>query len=176
MNNHQQYKEKHMNRKSFFLAFILIFAAGSSFAEERQYGMGGCGLGSLVIDKDGGQITAVTTNGSFYSQLGGITSGTSNCIPDDEAKTAANQGQEMFMKKNIATLQKEIAQGSGETLVALSEALGCSKNVQDDFNSEMQKSYSEIFSHPGALAVLDATKNHARKNTRLAGSCRHLSM
>lgn len=59
-------------------------------AYSREYGMAGCGLGSLVMGKDGGQILAATTNGTFYSQLFGITSETLNCVDDNISQVAHN--------------------------------------------------------------------------------------
>ncbi len=58
---------------------------------EKGYGMAGCGLGSLAFGDDNGkiQIIAATTNGTSGTQTFGITSGTSNCNPED-ANVAAN--------------------------------------------------------------------------------------
>ena len=165
-----------MRQRVLILTLALCFASALGIAAERQYGMAGCGLGSIVMGKDGGQISAATTNGTFESQLFGMTSGISNCEPDEEGKTTISIGQQTFIKKNLASLEKEVAQGNGETLVALSEALGCTKEVQPQFNAEMQNSYSEIFSSPGAIAVLDATKAKIKENTALASSCRYLSI
>ena len=86
---------------------------GQAWAK-RNYGLAGCGLGSVVIGSNGGQISAATTNSTFYSQAFGISSGTSNCIPTQEM--AVIMKQEQFLAANLNTLQKEMAQGSGETL------------------------------------------------------------
>lgn len=57
-------------------------------AYSRPYGMAGCGLGSMVVGKNGGQVTAGTTNGSSSNQYFGITTGTLNCIDDSASEVA----------------------------------------------------------------------------------------
>ena len=153
----------------------LMLASPLAFgADTGKYGMAGCGLGSIVMGHDGGQISAATTNGTSYSQVGGITSGTSNCIPDPEGKTTITIGQEQFTGKNLAALSKEMAQGKGDTLVAFSQSLGCEENVFPEFASELQKSYDTVFAAPGAVAVLETAKAQVRSNPVLAQSCKHI--
>lgn len=153
----------------------LVLASPLALANHHnKYGMGGCGLGSIVMGKDGGQISAATTNGTSYSQLGGITSGTSNCEPDPDGKTTITIGQEQFTGKNLVALSKEMAQGNGDTLVAFSQALGCEDSVFPEFATEMQKSYNTVFAAPGAVAVLETAKAQVSKNPVLAQSCKHI--
>jgi len=154
-------------------AALLLFSANGYAA--RNYGMAGCGLGSYVFAPNASgfsQAFAFTTNGTFYSQLGGITSGTSNCEPD--AHHAAILNQEQFVSRNLSTLSKEMAQGSGETLMAYSDALGCKRESFGEFSSHIQRSYSQILLAPGAVAVLEATKEEIKKNPRLSASCGEL--
>ena len=63
------------------LVLSLVSFSGSAFA--AGYGDAGCGLGSIVFGSEQGgvQVLAATTNGTFYSQTFGITTGTSNCNP-----------------------------------------------------------------------------------------------
>lgn len=153
------------------LVVVATLVAGNALAE-RKYGLAGCGLGSIVMGKDGGQISAATTNGTSYSQVGGITSGTSNCEPEDGERI--NISQQQFIGKNLAALSKEAAQGNGETLVAFSRSLGCSQEATGEFANQMQQSYEAIFAEPGAVAVLESVKAHARKNGVLSQSCAHI--
>jgi hypothetical protein len=114
----------------------------SAFA--RGYGMGGCGLGSMILgDKKGMmQIFASTTNGSSGSQTFGISSGTSNCL-DGSGKTAT-----VFIEANKVALANDIARGQGETLSALSAIYQC-QNTQN-FGSTLQSNYKSIFSSTDA--------------------------
>ena len=73
--------------KSIILSLTVLVAFGPKDAEAqgkksfaRQYGMAGCGLGSLAFEPGEGQISAATTNGTFYNQFFGISSGTLNCV------------------------------------------------------------------------------------------------
>jgi hypothetical protein len=151
--------------------FALACASSMTAFGGQNYGMAGCGLGSLIIPKKGPQVTAATTNNTG-TQSFGITSGTSNCVPSKQ-KLALNQ-QRHFIKTNLASVAKESSQGSGETLQAYSETLGCSSDSFGDFAELMQGDYRELFSKPGALAVLDATKEKLRVHPVLSQKCNKL--
>jgi len=142
---------------------------GAEKSAERQYGMAGCGLGSLVMGSGGVQISAATTNATFFSQPFGILSGTSNCIPTGES-WAVNE-QENFVTANLASLSRDAAQGHGDSLSALASMMGCKKEVVGEFGRTTQKAYGKIFAEPGALAVLDAIRDEVRSNGELASQC-----
>ena len=150
------------------------FVAASSGALASGYGMAGCGLGSIVIGPKPGiiQVFAATTNGSSYSQTFGITTGTSNCA--DAKSSAALMEQQDFIANNLAPLSKEMAQGQGEILAAFTQTLGCSGTVQPSVNAALQGAHKRIFSSPGAVAVLDATKAEIRRVPALASGCSKL--
>ena len=174
------------------LCSVMAFAAGDALAKKkkkrkkkggggsgemmksgsRPYGMAGCGLGSIVMGADGNQILAVTTNATFYSQLFGITTGTSNCVEDGAAAAALRQ--EVFITSNLSTLMKEMSQGDGETLQAFSETLGCNGAVYPQVVSQLQANYNDIFKAPGALAVLDTAKRKLSEKPEIAGACGYL--
>ena len=156
-------------RRIVYSGLLLLIAWSGDSLAARKYGRAGCGLGSIVMGPTGNQSSAYTTNSVTYSQIFGITSGTSNCTPDNEAQ-ALNE-QEKFIQANLVSLSKEMAQGSGETLKAYASVLGCPSGVFSDFAGQMQKSYHDIFAAPGSLAVLDATKDEAKANPVLAEQC-----
>src|SRR5690606_28843295 len=104
-------------------------------------------LGSLIFEPGSGQSSAATTNGFAYSQLFGISSGTSNCTPSSDMAVIAEQ--EKFVVANLGTLSKDMARGQGESLSALSETLGCDSQVMPQFSSYLQNGYAEIFVAPG---------------------------
>lgn len=119
-----------------------LFLASAVIA--KNYGMAGCGLGSLVITSksNGSQITAATTNGSTYSQFFGITSGTSNCTDDGVALEAKEL--EYFTEANYESLIQEMAQGSGENITTLAMLFGCNAEQAADFGAALQSHYNEI--------------------------------
>ena len=101
----------------------------------QGYGTAGCGLGSIVFGDAPGmvQIVAATVNMTGY-QTSAITTGTSNC--GDSGKTArANQ----FIEVNKVSLENDLARGTGETVSALGEVMGCHNS---DFSTTLRRSYS----------------------------------
>ena len=120
-----------------------------------NYGVAGCGLGSMVFGSQEGamQIVAATLN-STGVQTFGITSGTSNCGHGLFAKAEINS----FIQSNAVALENDIARGQGETLSTLNNMLGCGAS----FSGSLQKNYSDIFA-PGV--------NSSEKIVTLAQSC-----
>jgi len=158
--------------KRFVVAGALLLMCPWQLEAAPAYGRAGCGLGSVMMGPTGNQISAWTSNVSSYNQAFGITSGTSNCVP--EKKLAALLEQEHFIQANLSTISKEMAQGNGTTLKAYASVLGCPREVFTDFAQQMQGSYKAIFGSPGALAVLEATKEEAKDHPVLAAQCTQL--
>ncbi len=150
---------------------IFIFTSHQAYAK-KSYGMAGCGLGSIVMGGDGGQVSAATTNGTSSSQSWGIVSGTSNCKTTKEMAVLYKQHE--FLTANLATLQKELAQGKGATISAFVEVLGCSQDVQDEASSQLIKNYNSIFSRPGIGEILDGAKETIGQDNRVAARCLNL--
>ena len=128
------------------VAVGLVFGLGAGVATAK-YGMAGCGLGTVVFDSNtkGSQIMAATTNGTFASQTFGITSGTSNCTAGGTVK--ADKEQEAFVEANFESLQRDLAAGQGEYLVAFSSLLGCQEGAQGELASFAQDNF-EHFAGP----------------------------
>lgn len=154
------------------LGFLLIFS--SSAYAERRYGSAGCGLGSAVMGRGGSQTSAATTNGSFNSQLFGITFGTSNCLSDSAMKTVMQQ--EAFMMMNYATLTKEMAKGEGNTLAGLAETLGCETQIVPVFGQFVQQHYSDIVAAPGSIAMLDTLKETMISDFKHSNKCAYVNI
>src|SRR5947208_10123472 len=98
-----------------------------------QYGMAGCGLGSLVFGHDNTklmQIIAVTLNGTGV-QTFGITSGTSNCVEGGVVK--AEREQAAFAEVNFRDLKLNMARGGGEYLTSFATLLGCEEPAKASF-------------------------------------------
>ena len=126
--------------------FFILTVAAFCFLGSQAHAIGsaGCGLGSVVFKGNEWwkQLLAVTTNNSTGSQTFGITTGTSNCAPGLFGEV---QKQEDFMVANLTTLQREAAQGSGETLNSLASVLGCENSSFENFGVYTQEKYNDIF-------------------------------
>jgi Protein of unknown function (DUF3015) len=115
---------------------VVLFSVFSVAHANSGVGPAGCGLGNVVFGTDT-QIVASTTNGSSGSQTFGITSGTSNCV--DSGKMAQLNN---FVESNKVALAKEAARGEGETLVGLTQIVGC----RAEFGTKIKSHYQQIFS------------------------------
>lgn len=148
----------------------LLLSQGSAFG--KNYGMAGCGLGSLIIKTDDfTQILAATLNATGV-QTFGITSGTSHCLPANKA--AALEQQQHFVRENLENLRRDMVKGDGEYLQGYAEVLGCNAASYASFKNVAQSEEAQIFKAPGAIAVLEATKITLKKNAELQNACSNL--
>ncbi len=140
---------------------ILMISFGAMNAFARSYGDAGCGLGSVVMGKDGNQILAATTNGTSYSNIFGITSGTSNCV--DGGTVAINREVPLFIEVNRIALAKDAARGQGETLAGLAQLMGCQEQT---FGQAMKSNYDSIFVKTSMQpsAIRTGIENMVQKN------------
>ena len=153
----------------FALAFIALFAGQAQ--AKRVYGTAGCGLGNMVFGKDN-QVLVATTNGTSYSQLFGITSGTSNCT-DNGAATAQNR-LPRFVESNRLALANDIARGQGETLASVSEIMGCSN--QGLVGTTLQKNFERIFTseNNNASDITNSILGVVKSENDLASDCKRV--
>jgi hypothetical protein len=106
-----------------FLGLALVVVLGAAAAHAAAYGEAGCGLGAVVMGKEGNQILAATTNGTFGNQTFAITTGTLNCGKDSTVAQAKEA--EAFAEANYATLMRQVAAGKGEHLAGFATLAGC---------------------------------------------------
>jgi len=123
-----------MNKTSLLLVAGLALSASAA-----NYGMAGCGLGSIWMGTKH-QVSAATTNSSTGTQLFGITTGTSNCADDGVAMD--NSETRSFAEANFDVIRQEMAQGQGENLQVLASLMGCD---QASFGSTVRAEYGSIF-------------------------------
>lgn len=160
-----------MNKKILFSLAILGMLAYAGTPVRADYGMAGCGLGSVIIkEKDRvPQIFAGTTNGSYYNNLLGITTGTSNCTAS--GVVIKEKEQEIFVHLNYESLEREMASGKGEKLDTLANLFGCSNSKE--FGAVAKNNYSKLFgaidNSPGTL--LTHLKQEVSKNQTLKSTC-----
>lgn len=137
-------------------------------SQAREYGDAGCGLGSQVFPHKDNQVLAATTNGTFYTQTFGISSGTSNCI---DAGTVRHEARvQLYIEANKLALAKDISRGTGESLSTLSHLLDCSGQSVGPI---LQQKYDVIFPNDdvSASAVSQSIRSILREN---ASQCSYL--
>jgi Protein of unknown function (DUF3015) len=152
---------------------ILLSGAGLSLLASNAYavvGSAGCGLGSLIFKEEiwWKQVLAATTNGSSANQTFGITSGTSNCAPGVSAKF---QRQKDYIAANLSSLQREVPQGSGDTVKGFASVLGCPTSSYPDFGVYTQSNYNAIFNSNDPSAIVINVKSQLQKNVNLSKTC-----
>jgi hypothetical protein len=163
---------REMNKTLFSVAVVGLFLAMPSQSRATDYGMAGCGLGSMLIKDDGiVQIFAATTNGTSANQTFGITSGTSGCVAD--GVVMADKEQEAFAELNFEQLQHDMAQGSGEYLAAFVTLLGCTDDVRSDVYRFAQDNYAATFPNVATTPTqaLYAFKIQASQEHLFAAEC-----
>ena len=140
---------------------VLMISFGCMNAFARNFGDAGCGLGSVVMGKDGNQVLAATTNDTSYTQIFGITSGTSNCI--DDGAVAAHREVPLFIEVNRVALANDAARGQGETLAGLAQLMGCQEHA---FGQAMKSNYDSIFVKTSMQpnAIRSGIENMVQKN------------
>jgi hypothetical protein len=157
------------------IAFAIATIAGVEDAR-AQYGMAGCGLGSIVIKENSTimQVLAATTNGTSGSQTFGITTGTSNCTKG--GVVVKSKEQEAFVEANFSRLQQDMAKGGGEYLAALTELMQCKDTMRPAVYSFAQQSYSSVFpsSSTTPMQALYAFKLGISQDERFLGACAQL--
>jgi hypothetical protein len=137
-------------------------------AAGQNWGMAGCGLGSIVFADQPGmvQIFAATLNGLWGNQTFGITSGTSNCVnQDDVAKRT-----ELFIENNQEVLKKDVAQGQGESVTTLATLLQCSDSAA--LGQGLQRNFDNIFrSESSSSEVLFEIQRTIKADEKIAQAC-----
>lgn len=150
------------------LAGLVLGLMSQAALANQNFGMAGCGLGSLAMGPEGNQVFAATTNATGIQGFA-LSSGTSNCMNPDQ--TAAVRAQEQFFVNNLKVLSKEMAQGEGQYVKAFAQTMGCNAAAQGEFAKEMQKSYETIFSAPGAMSMLNRVRSTIHDNATLNSNC-----
>lgn len=122
----------------------------------------GCGLGQMVWKGKTGlsaHSSAATTNGTFSSQLFGLTSGTLGCDPDN-AVVQNDFEKKQFVAANIDSLAQDVAQGGGAHLQSLASLMGIEEQDHSLFFATTQANYDNIFTqhssdYKAVIAAID---------------------
>lgn len=173
-------------------AFVLlvILSVGVAHAQEKKktglighsveksnnaaWGMAGCGLGSVLFGESenrGGQILAATTNDIYSTNTFAMSSGTSNCVPEQGTTTAQlKKNMEMFVSANREALANDIAKSNGETIVTLGDMMGCNDNKY--LGTKLQSRYENIFNSKEEKTVADNMYNTVAGDRYLIENCK----
>ncbi len=156
--------------KSVLFSSICTFGSLFTLQIAHAAGSAGCGLGSVVFKGNEWwkQLFAATTNGSTLSQSFGITSGTSNCAPGIIGQI---QKQKDFVAANLSSLQREAAQGNGDSMNGLASVLGCSASDYGSFGMYTQSHYAQVFNANTSDTILDNIKMEVQRNKLLSQAC-----
>jgi len=140
------------------VAVGMALAGGRSALAAEGFGAAGCGLGSVIFGSEKGvvQIFAATTNGTFYSQTFGITSGTSNC--EKRPKSFSDTRVHEFVAANMDGLAGDIARGTGESLETLAELMAIAPMDRSVVYAKLQSRFGTIFASEqvDAAEVIDS--------------------
>lgn len=130
-----------------FLLTLALSGAMASGAFAAANSNTGCGLGSLLIDKQGllWNVLQATTNATLFNQSFGITSGTLGC---KSGAIAMDSRTQEFVASNMDALSAEIAQGKGEHLDTLVELLEVSD--KEGFKLALQENYHKLYTSKDA--------------------------
>ena len=145
-----------------FIAFVSALAMVPAMAHAGNYGAAGCGLGSVVMGKDGNQLIAATINGTSGNQTLALTTGTLNCGSD--GVVMKNKAAQHFAEANMQTLQRQAAAGGGEHLAAFAALNGCSSAQTQQVFTTMQRQHAQVF-NAGTTQVVP------RFRTAVSGIC-----
>ncbi len=106
----------------------------------------GCGVGTILFEGHDGVISqtlALTTNGIFWNQLFGVTSGTLGCEPPQSLVSLDKIN--IFVAGNMDNLAKDIAVGQGETLNTLADLMQVPSDKRGELYTQLRKNFSDIY-------------------------------
>ena len=127
-----------------------ILATAPSYAIDST---GGCGLGSMAWRGQSGvipQSLAITTNGTFWTNTFGVTSGTSGCDPDGVITGGTGKMMLAFLEDNMEQFAMDAAAGRGETIDTLAGIMNVDSAT---LGKEVQKNFAYIFPNDNVEAV-----------------------
>ncbi|MBI3297714.1 MAG: DUF3015 family protein [Elusimicrobia bacterium] len=158
------------------LAGAALLSGSVAFAGQGGgQNMSGCGLGSQIFKENnntkGVQSTAATSNGTFYSQGFGITSGTSGCAA--ESAWWASRDREVFVAANYRSLSRELSAGEGEYARTFAEVMGCRGESVPAFLSLAKEKYGALFPERGSTpsGMLRALESELAGHEALSKAC-----
>jgi hypothetical protein len=176
--------------KRIFIVIVATCVSMSAFAQQKNkgligeavepkqqspdYGMSGCGLGSVLFGESesrGGQILSATTNGVYSNNTFAMSSGTSNCVPEGHSTAEQKRkNMEVFIAANREALANDIAKSNGETIIAISDIMGCQDSAY--LGTKLQTRYEAIFASDEHTDVTEKMFNTVANDRYLVENCK----
>ena len=106
-----------------------------------------CGPGTMMFGSEPGKArhTLASTSNYLSSHSFSLSSGTSGCNPKDVIYS--NAKQKIFIKRNYDSIKQDIATGSGDYILTLSDLMGCPAHTRDVYTKVAQDNFKEIYIH-----------------------------
>lgn len=149
--------------RTFLWAAIILLASTANAADKSS----GCGLGWYVLKENTlvSSFFRATTNGLFFNNTFGMTSGTSNCAKHDFVDK--DKKSLHFLEANYHNLMVEAAIGAGEHLDGFSQSFGCQKAEMSSFKQMLRTRHADFFTLAPErssvdlwFAIKEAIRNH----------------
>jgi hypothetical protein len=131
-------------RKLAGIAAVAMMLPAAALAQVNN--VGSCGWGSKLFDGQAGifpQGAAGITNGIFFNQTFGVSTGTSGCTQDGTVRSTWKTA--MFIDGNKERLARDMSVGSGEALDSLAHLLGVETADRATFNRVARDNMKSIF-------------------------------
>jgi len=153
--------------KKLIAGMILMGASSAALA----VGPGGpnCGWGNMLFEGKTGVVShvlALTTNGSTYNDVLGMTFGTNGCSVSEPL----TYGSEEMVSAVMDELSSDVAQGHGEALNAVAVSMGIEAGDRAEFAKAAHENFEVIFPSENVTAkeVVAALTGVMKTNTRLS--------
>jgi len=155
-------------KKILFATVITLASMNTATAADNNVG---CGWGSMIFNGETGtgpQIMAATTNGTLGNQTFGITSGTAGCSANGVVSKYA--ALSTFMSANIDKVSHDMAVGKGESLEAMANLIGISREDKSAFYKTTRDNFDSIFVSENVTVkeVLDSLSKVMANDKKLA--------
>jgi hypothetical protein len=135
---------------------VVVWISAASAVEQRNVG---CGLGTMAFEGQNGllsQVAASSTNGLFFNQSFGITSGTLQC--QQHQTITMNERVNTFVAENMDSVAKDIARGEGEYLDTMASLMEVQQAEWPHLYAVLQQNFSRIYTSP-AVTPADVLQN-----------------
>lgn len=143
-------------------------------SNNAPYGMAGCGLGSVLFgesDNRGGQVLAGTTNSVYSNNTFGMSSGTSNCVPEKSINSAmVRKNVRLFVTANKEALANDIVKSNGEALVTVSKIMNCEDTKY--LGAKLQSRYETMFNASTEEKIADNIFETVSNDRYLVENCK----
>jgi len=142
-------------KKTIIIAMALLFVfTGMAIAGPQTAKNCGCGVGTLIFkDSNDGLLTqgaASFTNGIFFNQFFGITTGSLEC--EKSSEIVMKERLNIFVADNMDNVAADIASGRGETLDAIADITDVPVEKRLQLYTALQVNFDNIYPTEGVMS------------------------